>query len=77
MIELLRYARVKSQGLVSARLLSDGQVCVEFKRFDPENGKEVEPEQCLMKVEDLTKRLAEIDVERAVVVEILDLVKKG
>lgn len=44
MIELGRYARVKPDGLVSVVEPSETGIEVHFKRFDPENGKEVSPE---------------------------------
>lgn len=73
MIELVRYARVKPQGLASSRVLEDGTVCVEFKRFDVENGKEVEPERSILTFLEIETRLAEIIAERAVVEELLAL----
>lgn len=81
MIELQRYARVKPQGLVSAEpyVPAAGQfppppsVVVQFKRFDVENGKEVEPETCIVSFEDLEKRLVELKAETEVVQELLAL----
>lgn len=73
MIELVRYARVKPQGLVSASVNADGQVRVLFKRFDVENGKEVEPEECLLTFAELEARFTEIKKELEVVQELLTL----
>lgn len=73
MIELVRYARVKPQGLVSSRVTPEGSVCVEFKRFDVENGKEVSPEQCFLTFEEIEVRHMELKAEMAVVQELLAL----
>ena len=75
MIELLRYHRVKSQGLVSATINDQGMVCVAFKRFDVENGKEIEPETCLLTFPELETRFAELIDELEVVKELLALKK--
>lgn len=75
MIELLRFARVKADGLVSARVMPDGIVCVEFKRFSVETGKEIEPEQCLLSFEELQTRQIELQKELEVVQELLALKK--
>lgn len=75
MIELLRYARVKPAGLVSAKLLDGDDVCVLFKRFDVENGKEVDPEECVFPYADLVERLKELKKELVVVEELLALRK--
>lgn len=76
MIELLRYARLKPEGVVSAQLLPDGTVRVEFKRFSVENGKEIEPEQCAMTFEELEIRLDETKKELGVIEELLALKPK-
>lgn len=73
MIELVRYARVKPQGLVSASINANGLVSVKFKRFDVENGKEIEPEECLLTFQELEARLSEIKKELSVVEELLTL----
>jgi len=76
MIELLRYARVKPHGLVSARVTPEGFVCVAFKRFNVENGKEDTPEECLITFGDLEARLTEIQSEMEVAQELLSLKPK-
>jgi hypothetical protein len=74
MIELLRYARVKPDNLVHAELDPDGSgVIIYFKRFDVENGREVEPETSRVSFKDLETRLTETDTERKVLVELLGL----
>lgn len=73
MIELLRYARVKAQGLVSAFKLDLDTVKIEFKRFDVETGKEVSPETSLVNFGDLAKRKIELMTELEVVNELLTL----
>lgn len=73
MIELLRYARLKPEGVVSAALTPEGMVSVKFKRFDPTTGKEVEPEESLLTFEDLETRLKELPIEIAVIEELLKL----
>lgn len=77
MIEFRRYARNKSQGLVSAYAVGEGQVQVDFKRFDPENGKEVDPEVCLVTFEELEAKQAELVLALAVVKELLKLKPPG
>jgi len=72
MIELIRYHRVKPQGLVSARN-ENGLVAVEFKRFNVENGREEDPERCLLTFGELEKRLVELTAETEVVLELLRL----
>lgn len=76
MIELLRYARLKPEGVVSAQLMPDGTVQVEFKRFSVENGKEIEPEQCALTFEELEARLDETKKELGVIEELLALKPK-
>lgn len=76
MIELLRYARLKSKArrLVSAKADPDGTVTVCFKRFSVETGEEEgEPETCILTKNQLRDRLAEIEIELSVVKELLDL----
>lgn len=73
MIELLRYARVKPDGLVSAKVTPEGIVCVAFKRFDVENGREISPEECLVTFPELETRMVELKKELEVVHEILAL----
>jgi len=77
MIELLRYARVKPEGLVRAYMENRDTVCIEFKRFDPENGKEVSPERSLVAVSDLQKRWDTLQAESLVVKELLELANQG
>lgn len=73
MIELLRYARLKPDGLASARLMPDGDVAVEFKRFSVENGKELEPEESVFPFASLEARLSEVTKELEVLRELIAL----
>lgn len=76
MIELLRYARLKPYGVVSATVPDPETVVVNFKRFSVEiPGKEESPEVCEMRFSDLETRLAEIEIELIVVKELLALRK--
>lgn len=82
MIELLRYARLKPDGLASAEArppdneLGAPHVAVIFKRFSVENGKEIPPEASLVVFEDLERRQAELRTELEVVQELLALKPK-
>jgi uncharacterized radical SAM superfamily protein len=76
MIELLRYARLKPEGVVSAQVTPNGTIQVEFKRFSVENGKEIEPEQCAITFEELETRLDEARKELGVIEELLALKPK-
>lgn len=73
MIELVRYARVKPKGLVSASVTPEGDVKVLFKRFDVEDGREVDPETCLLTFAEIEARYEEIKKELEVVQELLAL----
>lgn len=76
MIELLRYARVKPAGLVSAALLDASTIRISFKRFSVESGLEESPEICDVLIADLEKRVAEANTELRVLLELLDLTAK-
>lgn len=77
MIELLRYARLKPHGVVSTQVLDADTVAVSFKRFSVEiPSKEETPEVCEVRFSDLEARLAEIETERVVVKELLELKPK-
>lgn len=73
MIELLRYARVKSDGLASAFVNPEGLVVVRFKLFNRETGKEDQPEESVLTFTELEARLTEIKKELEVVYELLAL----
>lgn len=77
MIELERYARDKSEGLVKSYLNSEGLVVVDFKRFNVSNGREESPERYLLTFTELEKRLADLKAETEVVHELLALKPNG
>lgn len=77
MIELSRYHRLKPRGLASAVVREDGSLEVVFKRFSVEDATEMEPERSIITFEDLEKRLAEIDTEKQVIIEFLNLRPRG
>lgn len=67
MIELSRYVRLKPEGLVRAEPTTDngGGLHVYFKRFDVENGREIEPEKSFLSWGEIESRLAECDAQAA------------
>jgi hypothetical protein len=73
MIEINRYIRVKPGGLSWGEATADqgGGLYVYFKRFDVENGKEIEPERSFLKFEDLEARLAEMEKQSVAIRELL------
>lgn len=74
MIELLRYARLKSHGVVSATVIDPNTLQVSFKRFSVEiPNKEETPEVSDVTFPDLETRLAELKIELEVVQELLAL----
>lgn len=73
MIELIRYARVKPRGLVSAAVMPDGVVRIQFKRHDVEDGREVEPEEYLLTFTELEARLVDAKMELEALHELLAL----
>lgn len=73
MIELNRYARVKPEGLVVAKAVDSVGLNVYFKRFDVENGKEIEPEISYLRFAELEDKLAELKRQQLVVEELLVL----
>lgn len=77
MIELLRYARLKPEGVVSAKVTPEGQVSVLFKRFDVQTGRETTPEESLLTFEEIAARMTELHTELEVVKELLSLKPQG
>lgn len=72
MIELCRYARLKPQGLAWIEPAPEGDgITVCFKRFDPEDGKEVAPERSFLLFKDIEIFLSEIESQAPVAREIL------
>lgn len=77
MIELLRYARLKPYGVVSTAVPDPETVVVSFKRFSTEiPATEETPEVSEVKFSDLETRLGELQIELAVVKELLALKPK-
>lgn len=77
MIELLRYARLKPDGVVSAKVTTEGLVCVTFERFDVQTGRKIAPEESLLTFTELETRLGELQTELGVVNELLALRPKA
>lgn len=74
MIELLRYARLKPHGVVSADALNYFTVRIRFKRFSVEiPNKEETPEESDVHFSHLKERLSELETELLVVKELLAL----
>lgn len=79
MIELLRYARLKPDGLTSVEVNTgpgyNGElgVAVKFKRFSVENGREETPEESFVTFDELEKRQAELQIELGAVKDLLAL----
>ena len=69
MIELLRYYRLRhdpSEPKPEFLLAPDRMgVLVRFKRFDPGNGKEIEPEESYVSFSSIEERLKEIPCEES------------
>ncbi len=77
MIELLRYARLKPHGVVSAAVINDFTVRIRFKRFSVEiPNKEETPEESDLHFSQLEERLSELKIETEVVKELLALKPK-
>jgi len=79
MIELNRYVRVKPDGLAKAVPTDDdgGGIYVYFKRFDVENGREIEPERSFLSWADIERHLAECEAHAAVLREFMALRAKA
>lgn len=74
MIELLRYARLKPYGVVSAATTDENTVQVTFKRFSTEMpNKEETPEVSDVQFAELEQKLVELKIELEVVSELLAL----
>lgn len=81
MIEFTRYTRLKPQGLVNVVLdrqqttlnvEAESGLFVDFKRFDPETGKELtDPERCWVTFAELEAKRRELESNLAVVKELL------
>lgn len=63
MIELSRYVRLKPEGFARAEPTADdgGGLHIYFKRFDVENGREIEPEKSFLAWSEIESKLAECD----------------
>lgn len=73
MIEVLRYARLKPEGLASATHVAPEAILVRFKRFNVENGKEDTPEESFVTYSDLEAREEVLKKELDVIREFLAL----
>ena len=75
MIEIGRYVRVKPQGLARAEPTADegGGLYVYFKRFDVENGREVEPERSFLSWSEMESHLARCEADAGALRELLAL----
>lgn len=71
MIEFSRYLRLKPRGLVGTEGVSAEGLTVTFKRFDVENGEEVDPERSFLTWEELEKKLADVEAAAVVIRELL------
>ena len=73
MIEFSRYARCKPQGLVKAVLDGDG-IFVDFKMFDPENGKErPEPERSRLTFQEIEREIDKLELGLSILKEFIKL----
>lgn len=79
MIEINRFIRVRPEGLARAVPTDDegGGLYVYFKRFDVENGREIEPERSFVSWADMEARLAECDAHAGVLRELIALRKRA
>jgi hypothetical protein len=75
MIELNRYVRVKPAGLSWAEVTREdgGGLNIHFKRFDVENGREIEPEKSFVAWKELEEKQAELEKQIVAIREFLAL----
>lgn len=79
MIEFNRFIRVKPEGLVRVEATEEqgGGLWVIFKRFDVENGREIEPERSFLASTEIHERLAEMEKHIVVLREFARLTPKA
>jgi hypothetical protein len=78
-IEFNRYIRVKPQGLVHVEATEErgGGLWVIFKRFDVENGREIEPERSFLSFTEIHSKLSEMEAQIKVLREFARLSEKA
>jgi len=65
MIDAKRYLRLQPKNLTKIVIKDDGDKYLQFARFEPEEGKLVEPEEQKINIEEIKTRKEEIETELA------------
>jgi len=76
MVDLTRFHRVHPNGMCKVERVGNTESCaVIFKRFDPEDGKELDPERNYFTVREMEAKKLELTNQLAAAQQILDAAK--